>query len=322
MPSSKDKHKSLPLRSPPWVCSAERQRAIDAMTKLLPKPSLWPDISVLFEFDGAMKTAEALLKCGPVGQYQYQWLDCDPEYRRRFIESKIVFETAMRKTSSPAERVYVEEALPRIFTELEIMMPIQFQTGVRHQCGFHVVANLEDLGPYPLRTMLNFERFHTTFKALCRNRNNPLASIEAHYELLEFCLTQRLSEPDAWSLPAPRSSPAGYLARPESSKRGGGQLDIALKGVMRQGTLSDEDYKEVQQLWRIFDPEYEALWNIVERRNRLYSSADARRVTIATIEDSRQHALTPKDRLFKQMTAVVTVRVRIFKTKILTTHVA
>ena len=84
----------------PWICSKARQQAIDAFTLLLGKPSSWPDISVMFEYDGKMKTAEALLKCGPVGAYLYQWLDCDPDYRDTFIELKKVFEVAMRKVST------------------------------------------------------------------------------------------------------------------------------------------------------------------------------------------------------------------------------
>ena len=301
-------HVPAPLQKPPWVCSPKRQTAIDAMSKLLAKPSQWPEISVMFQFDGGMGTAEALLKCGPVGQYQYQWLDCAPDYRELFIANKIMFATAMRKSSTPAERVFVAEAAPRLFTKLEMKMPTQYQTTVRHLIAFHIRDNLEELGPYPYRTMLDFERFHTTFKALCRNRNNPLASIEAHYELLEFCLTHRMRAPDDWTIPAPRSSPAGYVARPASSRRGDGQLDIALTGTQRLSTLSDEDYLEVQRLWRIFDPVYEALWTRVERHNAKYSAQDPRRIAISSLEDTQRVKLTPAERLYKQMTASVTVR--------------
>lgn len=138
-------HVPAPLQKPPWVCSPKRQTAIDAMSKLLAKPSQWPEISVMFQFDGGMGTAEALLKCGPVGQYQYQWLDCAPDYRELFIANKIMFETAMRKSSTPAERVFVAEAAPRLFTKLEMKMPTQYQTTVRHLVAFHIVDNLEEL---------------------------------------------------------------------------------------------------------------------------------------------------------------------------------
>jgi hypothetical protein len=247
-----------------------------------------------------------LLKCGPVGQYQYQWLDCAKKYRDVFIDLKIMFEISMRKASSPEERAYVLEASARLFSIAERLMPIQFQTFVRHHLGFHTVEDLEDMGPYTFRNTLDFERFHTTFKTLCRNRNNPLASIESNYELLEFSLTQRMVDPDAWTLPPPRSTPAGYLHRPESSRRGAGQLDITLQGLQHRASLSDEDFCEVQRLWRICEPAYNELWKRLETYNRK-ANAGMKIADVSGIPDTTRWALSDEERLFQQMTNKITV---------------
>jgi hypothetical protein len=309
--SKKDGKVKIDYPKPPWTCTKPRQLAIDAATKLLPKPSSWPNIEPMFEHDGKMKTAEALLKCGPVGQYLYQWLDCDPSYRVLFIELKEVFEKAMRKTSSPTEREEIAEATGRLFTQLEIKMPIQFMTSVRHQCICHIVDNLVDLGPYVHRNTLDFERFHTVFKSLCRNRNNPLASIEAHYELLEFSLKQRLEEPDTWTVAPQRSSAADYIARPLSSHRGAGQLDIALQGTKRQATLSETDFREVQHLWRIFDKRYEAMWVKLERVNKKRKNPKTSpAIDINEFQGNRKWDLSPEELNFQQMTKAITVSTR------------
>ena len=251
------------------------------------------------------ETAEALLKCGPVGAYLYQWLDCDPDYRDTFIELKKVFEVAMLKVSTPQDRIYISEAAPRLFTTLETMMPMQFMSMVRHGCAFHIVDNAEDLGPYVHRNTLDFERFHTVFKSLCRNKNNPLASIEANYELLEFSLKQRLKGPNAWTIAPQRSSPAGYIARPDSSRRGYDQLEMALEGATKQARLSVEDYREVQRLWRILDPSYDEMWKRFERQERSTAVAD-RLHDISKLRSTRQWVLSPEELNFQKMTNTIT----------------
>ena len=63
---------------PDWMTSPKSQKRIDGLTKELEYPSQWAVVAVMFEFGGAMKTAEALQKLGPVGAYQLQFLDCAP----------------------------------------------------------------------------------------------------------------------------------------------------------------------------------------------------------------------------------------------------
>ena len=64
---------------PRWECSTKGQLRNDMITRLLKWPSSWPTVEVLFEYGGSMKTSEALLRLGPVGAYQFQFVDCDPE---------------------------------------------------------------------------------------------------------------------------------------------------------------------------------------------------------------------------------------------------
>jgi hypothetical protein len=65
---------------PPWAVSKKRQEDMDEMPSELSYPSQWAEVAVLFEYGGAMKTTEALMKLGPVGAYQFSFADCDPGY--------------------------------------------------------------------------------------------------------------------------------------------------------------------------------------------------------------------------------------------------
>jgi hypothetical protein len=71
----------------PWVCTAARVRAIDALvgSGVLRVPSGWPPVRKL-EHVLFMKTSECLLLAGDVGCYLLRLMDLQEAYKEKFIE--------------------------------------------------------------------------------------------------------------------------------------------------------------------------------------------------------------------------------------------
>jgi hypothetical protein len=124
-PNKKRKHPK-----PDWQISKKRQEAIDKLTKELEYPSQWPEVSVLFEFGGGMSTTEALLKLGPVGQYQISFADCEAAFKAHLVELFPLLGSVMYKTSTPAERMKLQVEGARLFTKLEMALPSAWNTFV------------------------------------------------------------------------------------------------------------------------------------------------------------------------------------------------
>ena len=98
-------------------------------------------------------------------------------------------------------------------TELEILMPVAWNTTVLHIFAFHTVDIMESAGPYCECNMLDIERFHTAFKKLARGKGDVMASIRENWYLLESVNQNRLVEDHDWTRAAPRSTAAGVAAQ-------------------------------------------------------------------------------------------------------------
>jgi hypothetical protein len=221
----------------------------------------------------------------------------------------------MFKTSMPQERQAILADTARIFTELEIVMPTAWSSFVRHECSYHCVDTLESCGPFPACNMLEPERFHTLLKSLARSKKDLFASVANNYELLEISLLPRLDDSDGapqLTLPPRRSTLAGFVSRPDSSRRAEGELAMRLKGPQRPYQLTDVDLQLTQNLWRITVPEYDTLWKRFERHNRGGTIAN-RIANIKDIPDS--WLLTNQQKKFLDMSRIAQVRASFFSTE-------
>lgn len=221
----------------------------------------------------------------------------------------------MFKTSMPQERQAILADTARIFTELEIVMPTAWSSFVRHECSYHCVDTLESCGPFPACNMLEPERFHTLLKSLARSKKDLFASVANNYELLEISLLPRLDDSDGapqLTLPPRRSTLAGFVSRPDSSRRAEGELAMRLKGPQRPYQLTDVDLQLTQNLWRITVPEYDTLWKRFERHNRSVTIAN-RIANIKDIPDS--WLLTNQQKKFLDMSRIAQVRASFFSTE-------
>jgi hypothetical protein len=193
-------------------------------------------------------------------------------------------------------------------------MPTAWSSFVRHECSYHCVDTLESCGPFPACNMLEPERFHTLLKSLARSKKDLFASVVNNYELLEMSLLPRLDESDEapqLTLPPRRSTLAGFVSRPDSSRRAEGELAMSLKGPLRSFRLTDADLQLTQNLWRITDQEYDALWTRFERHNRSVAVANK----IANIKDIPDRwDLSDKQRKFRDMSRIAKVRASFLST--------
>jgi hypothetical protein len=295
------------------VISKKRQLSIDELTKELEYPSGWPVVSVLFEFGGGMKTTEALQKLGPVGAYQLSFADCDPAFRMLTIRLFCLLGTVMYKDTTAEERAKISSESAELFTKIEMIMPSSWNTFVRHTCSHHCCDTLDACGPFWTCNMLDHERMHTQLKALARNRKDLFASIVKNYRYLEMSVLNRV-EPNHGeggradlALEPRRSTPAGFAARPESSLRAEGELEIRPLGSAKATRLSPEDFVSVQQLWRIADPDYHELWTRFEQYNAKCRAAD--KIThLRDLPSTQRYPITDKHKKMMAMSAVALVR--------------
>lgn len=296
---------------PPWETSSNRCLEMDDMTKELEYPSQWPVVSVMFEFGGGMSTTEALLKLGPVGAYQFSFSDAEPEFVADIVTLFHLLGKVMNKRSKPADRKEVELEGARAFTRLEMMMPSAWSTFVRHTCSSHCIDTLESCGPFWTCNMLDHERMHTLLKSLARGKKDLMASLVNNYRLLDLTMLARLSDdgPEL-ALEPRRSTPAGFETRPDSSRRGLGQLDISPLGEPTRTRLSNDDFNLVQELWRIAEPEYEALWTMFEVYNRRRSAATSCKniADFGDVPNTQRFHISDRQRLMMTMSNRVMVR--------------
>jgi hypothetical protein len=168
----------------------------------------------------------------------------------------------MYKVSTPGDRAHLVIWIPVIMTKLELLMPIDWNTTVVHIFTHHTVDIIMALGPFNAANILDIERFHTLFKSLARGRENVMASIKNHYQLLEVALAGRMNEDMDWSnLPA-KSTPAGYAGRLDSEDKNDRMCQPY--GLSTKNTLLPDELKQVQTLWADSNPVY---FNLHKRYN-------------------------------------------------------
>jgi hypothetical protein len=209
----------------------------------------------------------------------------------------------MRKVSTAGDRDYVRKRLPIVMTRLELGMPTIWNTIVVHIFVFHTIQIIEAGGPFCESNMLDIERYHTLFKSLARG-TNVMASIKNHYEILEACNQNRLVEDMAWTSDARRSTPAGLAAKPDSAFKT--DRCVAPLGASTNGKLSPSDLLQVQDLWAIENPGYDAFWDRFVRFNRRRSQHN-KVLTISDWQQSRQDAFTGDEKLWQSMSSDIQV---------------
>jgi hypothetical protein len=153
----------------------------------------------------------------------------------------------MHKVSTPGDRADLAQQIPEVMTQLEMAMPITWNTTVIHIFTFHTLDILKRAGPYNVANILDIERYHTLFKSFARAKKHVMASIHNHYILHEAAQSARLDEDMIWTDAPARSTFAGHAARQDSEDKRDRLCEPL--GEKDQGHLTPEEFQQVQTLW-------------------------------------------------------------------------
>ena len=210
----------------------------------------------------------------------------------------------MHKVSTPGDRQRMAAELPVVMTELEMALPLHWNTTVLHLFTFHTVELLEAAGPFIEQNLLDIERYHTLFKSFARGKTNIMCSIKNHYEIFEACQQNRLLEDDMEWTAAPRAStPAGLAAKPDSALKD--ERCVSTVGEGATEVLSDADFLQVQALW---GPQYPAYGDLLKRYDRYKRNNRGRAVVpLSQWQPARAPLLSDEDKKCQGMTADIKV---------------
>ena len=84
--------------------------------------------------------------CGPVGCYFIRLLDVQDRYKELFCKLFRLLQIAKSKSSTAGLRAQLEMDIPNVMTELEICMPVDWNTPVAHFFVCTTVETILDCG--------------------------------------------------------------------------------------------------------------------------------------------------------------------------------
>ena len=158
-------------RQAAWILSAKRKLILDALieSRQLKVPEAWPRILNYFNEDyEKIKLAESMAFCGDRGAYFIGLTDIAPALQKNFIELLKVAGGFIAKTSKPADLNRLNDRLVVVLAELEIALPIYWNSSTRHLL-LHMYSTILELGHFWAISMLGVERLHVLIKHLGTN---------------------------------------------------------------------------------------------------------------------------------------------------------
>jgi hypothetical protein len=167
----------------------------------------------------------------------------------------LVVAQVQAKVSHPGARNKLDAALNETLTDLEMSLPLYWNSMVRHVWA-HWKEILEKCGPYTYVNMLNFERWNKTAKSFGRGTRDVLGSFDVNYRMWEASNAKRDARGGQrpGGLRPAQSTASALLAREPAHTRGTGAM--LAKGAVTGGTLTDEEFKQVEDLWTIEVPAF------------------------------------------------------------------
>lgn len=188
----------------PWRLFPADQKAIDDMARKINVPGMGADgLRNTFQHTGFLKAHHWLSILGPLGQF----LICRPE-----VPLSLEFKTLFRDYCSLFQRLFahsiavndldvLEMELIKLLARSEVMLPLTFNTSVKHQT-LHIVKYIRLYGPLPGWWTFFAERFAKNIKASVGSSLNPQLQAMRNLAItasLDFC---RISKDEEWILEA------------------------------------------------------------------------------------------------------------------------
>ena len=164
--------KELPTsKKATWIMSDKRKAILSTLvtSRVLKVPEAWPRILNYFNEDyEKIKLAESMAFCGDRGAYFIGLTDIAPALQKNFIELLKVAGGFIAKSSTPADLKRMNDRLVVVLAELEIALPIYWNSSTRHLL-LHMYSTILQLGHFWAISMLGVERLHVLIKHLGTN---------------------------------------------------------------------------------------------------------------------------------------------------------
>lgn len=164
-----------------------------------------------------------------------------------------------------------------ILTNLELLLPTNWMSLVRHHLVHLVRDYIPMMGPVHEWSLYSMERFHSLFKKMARGKKNPVASFATHWAMIS---QGNYLPPDfVHSFEGAnysKNSPQFYVDRLWTSR------EVRVRGNKRSGSLSDRHF---QMLIRVLNDEN------IENRVTFYDKMQyGPRGTLFKTRASQKHA--------------------------------
>ena len=175
----------------------------------------------------------------------------------RYRDLLLTLECIMRKGHSRVELEQLEVDLTKVLARAEILLPLFWCTGVRHQL-LHACRVIKLCGPFFAHNMLVFERWHTIFKRMVRGRKNVLASLHAHWSMVLAAAAWRLPSDggEDWEEAGVHGFSCSLAAAKEVDYD---NVSYEPKWGQTKCIMGDVVYREVQELYESRFTDYASL---------------------------------------------------------------
>jgi hypothetical protein len=154
----------------------------------------------------------------------------------------------------------VQAELVEAMANLEVLLPTDWNTQVRHMLVCRFIPQLDKWGSFWAQAMLTIESFHCLVKALGRSRKNLIVSFRNNYQIFDITsLEWRFEDEELANIANPsalsRCQPIDYD-------------DATVTLLSRQATpaisLGDTTYVRLVKLYGQIDPDFETMFEKYE----------------------------------------------------------
>ena len=265
-PADKAGSKLLPF----WRCPKENRDCLDKIVENWRLPTAWPALHQLYEKLPIMGSAEKLLFLGPVGVYLLQFCEFgSPSMPEASARGKNILVPLLYDLCYACEllqaRVITHDLLDdlqaelvRVLAELEVLLPLCWNTDVRHKM-LHMVENIRRYGPHHCQSMFFFERWHKILRKFACSNHHLMSSIGNRCDMYMCANEWQLPSAggDTWILHPHQST---FFGKQEHNYDAIDGLKMGTCKLVRNLTSNHGgEFAQVQDVWAILFRQYDAL---------------------------------------------------------------
>jgi hypothetical protein len=146
----------------------------------------------------------------------------------------------------------VQEELVATMAWLELMLPTDWNTQVRHMLLCRFVKQLNKFGSFWCQCMLSIESYHALVKGLGRSRKNLIVSFLNNYQIFDITSLEWRFDDENLAHVADHSA----LSRCQPSDWNRRDVSLCPRQATRPTSLGDMSYMQIIRLYCQCDPDF------------------------------------------------------------------